>query len=274
MSRRYSALFPEPRALIGVVHLAPLPGSPGASMAMDEVCRRAAADARALASAGFDALIVENFGDAPFFPGAVPPVTVAAMTVAAQAVAEAAAAAPRPPALGINVLRNDAQAALAIAVATGAAFVRINVHTGAMLTDQGLVTGQAHDTLRARRALGREDLALLCDVMVKHAVPIGPQQLEDVARDTWHRGGADALIVSGAGTGLPTDPGRLAQVRDAAPDAPLLVGSGADLSTLAGLFSVADGVIVGTALKVGGVVTQPVDPARAAAFVEARERIP
>src|SRR5690606_23025241 len=148
--------------LLGVIHLAPLPGSPRASADLAEVAAQAARDARTLAEAGYDGMIVENFGDAPFARGSVAPVTVAAMTRCALAAREAAPAL----ALGVNVLRNDAEAALAVAAAADASMVRINVHTGARLTDQGIVTGEAYTTLRARRALGLSDLRLLCDVAV------------------------------------------------------------------------------------------------------------
>jgi membrane complex biogenesis BtpA family protein len=125
--------------LVGVVHLAPLPGSPRASAPCSAVARAAAEDARTLAAAGFDGVIVENFGDAPFFADRVPSVTVSAMTACVLAVREAC---PEL-ALGVNVLRNDAEAALGVAVVCGASFVRVNVHTGARVTDQGVVEGRA-----------------------------------------------------------------------------------------------------------------------------------
>src|SRR5262249_13825235 len=149
-----------PPQLIGVVHLPPLPGSPRFGGDLARVVDSAARDARALADAGFDAIVIENFVDAPFSPTSVGPVTVAAMTACAVA---ARAAAPRLR-LGINVLRNDAESAVGIAVGAGGDFVRINVHVGARVTDQGIVEGRADRTLRLRRALGCEHVLLLCDV--------------------------------------------------------------------------------------------------------------
>src|SRR5713101_4601014 len=125
-------LFPRRPAIIGMVHLLPLPGAPRWAGSMEEALARAVEDARALAEGGVDGVMVENFGDAPFYPDHVPPETVAAMTRAARAVVEAV-----PVPVGVNVLRNDTAAALAIAVAVGARFIRVNVHTGAMWTDQG-----------------------------------------------------------------------------------------------------------------------------------------
>ena len=167
--------------LVGVIHLPALPGSPASASSAEECARSASDDARALAAAGYDAIIVENFGDAPFFATRVPPVTVAAMTACALAVRAAAPGVE----LGINVLRNDAEAALSIAACTGANFVRINVHTGARVTDQGLVQGEAATTLRLRRALGVEKIAIWADVDVKHSAPLGAprplvQEVEDL----------------------------------------------------------------------------------------------
>ncbi|QDU84449.1 Putative sgc region protein SgcQ [Planctomycetes bacterium Pla163] len=251
------------RALVGVVHLRALPGSPGCGAAsgarpLDEVLRLAVADARALAEGGVDAIVVENFGDTPFFAERVPPETVAAMTLATEAVR---AAVGGDLAIGVNVLRNDVRSALAIAAATGAAFVRVNVHVGTAVTDQGIVNGRAARTLRARAALV-PGCAIWADVHVKHAVPLGGGEIGDAARETFERGRADGLIVSGVATGSAPDPGDLERVRSAVPVAPLLIGSGLTLENAADLCRFADGAICGTALKVGGDVGAPVDPAR------------
>ncbi|MCJ7724893.1 MAG: BtpA/SgcQ family protein [Acidimicrobiia bacterium] len=249
--------------LIGMVHLGPLPVSPGYQGSLDEVVQAAIDDAAVLSDAGFDALLMENFGDAPFFADDVPDATVAAMTRAAVAVTGAAGLP-----LGINVLRNDGLAAVSIAAAVGAAFIRVNVLTGAMTTDQGPIIGKAAEIARLRTALGA-DIAIAADVMVKHAVPPPGLTLASAARDTWERGGANALVLSGGSTGDPVSPGDLEALRAAVPDAPILIGSGASAATVADLLSIADGVIVGTSIKVGGISTAPVDPRRAAALVAA-----
>src|SRR5262249_4211077 len=163
-----------PRVIVGMVHLLPLPGAPRYGGDLEAVLRRAREDAEALVAGGVDGVMVENFGDAPFYPERVPPETVAAMTRAARAVVEVVSVP-----VGVNVLRNDAAAALAIAGVVGASFIRVNVHTGAMWSDQGLLQGRAHETLRQRRALGARVL-ILADVLVKHAVPPGPMSIASV----------------------------------------------------------------------------------------------
>ncbi len=257
--------IPLPR-LVGMVHLLPLPGAPGFGGSRAQILDRALGDARVLAEAGFDALMIENYGDVPFRRGAVEPNVVAEMTVIARAVR----AETRLP-LGVQVLRNDAAAALGIAAAVDASFIRVNVHTGAMLTDQGVIEGRADETLRLRAMLGA-DVRIFADVMVKHAVPLAPVTIADAARDAVERGCADALIVSGSGTGRPVDMADLAAVR-AAVNAPLYIGSGARLESVEALLAIADGLIVGTAVKADGVTTAPVDPIRARAFVAALPRL-
>lgn len=225
------------RAVFGMVHLGPLPGAP-LFESMDAVLEAALADARAIAKGGCDGLVVENFGDRPFTKGRVEAETVAAMT---RAVCEIAREVRLP--IGINVLRNDALSALGIAAATGAAFIRVNVHTGAMVTDQGIIEGEAYTTLRKRAALA-PDVLIFADFLVKHATPLG----EPSPKDLRLRGLADALIVSGRETGAAADPARLAALREAVPDAPLIVGSGLTTSSS---FD-ADAAIVGTAIQVDG----------------------
>jgi membrane complex biogenesis BtpA family protein len=164
-----------------MVHLDPLPGAPGYGGSMDAVLDRARSDALAIAAAGFDGIMVENFGDAPFFTDDVPKVTIAAMT---RAVAEVATAGLPT---GVNVLRNDGLGALAVAAATGAQFIRINVLSGTMYTDQGPIVGAAALIARARRELCPET-AIMADVFVKHATPPAGLTLIDATNDHKHVG--------------------------------------------------------------------------------------
>jgi membrane complex biogenesis BtpA family protein len=257
------AIVGAPKAVIGMVHLRALPGSPRWSGSMDEVVEAALHDARALHEGGADALLVENHGDAPFAAGRVDAATVAAMAVA---IGEIRRAVPLP--VGVNVLKSDALSALAVAAATGARFVRVNVHVGAVVADQGLLESRAHDTLRYRRLLAC-DVKILADVQAKHGMPLVPIPIEQEARDCVARGLADGLVVSGIVTGEPTPIGDLKRVRGAVPDVPLLAGSGATPDTAAELLAVADGLIVGTAVKRDGLLANPVDPGRVRRLVAA-----
>lgn len=257
------AVWPDGSPVIGMVHLLPLPGAPAWGGSMDAVVDRARADAAALADAGFHGLIVENYADVPFFADSVPPETVAALTVVASAVVEET---DLP--VGVNVLRNDARSALAIAAAVGARFIRVNVHTGSMWTDQGLVEGRAAETVRAREALDA-DVAILADVHVKHAVPPAGSTLAGSAADAWHRGMADGLIVSGRGTGGYTEPTDVETVRLSVPGAPVLVGSGVTSATVRSFLGTSDGVIVGSAVMREGRAGAGVAPERARAFMDA-----
>ena len=209
-----------------------------------------------LSQGGADGIIVENFGDAPFRIGRVDPETVSAMTLAVQRVRQAV---DLP--VGINMLRNDARSAMSVAAVTGAAFIRVNVHYGVMAADEGLVQGEAFETLRQRRALA-VDVKILADVLVKHAVPLGPADLGLMARETSYRGLADGLIVSGPVTGMLASADDVTEARKAVPEAFILVGSGVDESNAASLLAQADGAIIGTGLKRDRVITNPIDPER------------
>jgi membrane complex biogenesis BtpA family protein len=167
--------------------------------------------------------------------------------------------------VGVNLLRNDAIGALAVAAAAGAQFIRVNVHSGQMLTDQGPLVGQAHETLRLRARLGCS-VAILADVWVKHATPPPGASLELAAEDTFRRGLADALIVTGTGTGKATDLEQVRRVKAAVPEAPVWIGSGITPETVLHALSVADGLIVGSSLELDGVAGTGVDPDRAQAL--------
>lgn len=263
------AVFGSARPIIGMVHLPPLPGSPrfdGDREYVHEVARR---DAAALATGGVDGLMLENFGDAPFYPDDVPKHTVAEVTALAHTVKEASEGLP----LGVNVLRNDATAALSVAAAVRGDFIRINVHTGARVADQGILQGQAHETMRLRERIGT-DVAVLADVDVKHSAPLADASYEaESLAENAERGLADGLIVSGARTGRPTsleDVEAAVRRRDElGTDTPVFVGSGVTQETVGDLLSIADGAIVGTALKREGETENPVDADRVAALMAA-----
>ena len=259
--------FGSESPLIGMVHLPPLPGAPRFSGDRKRLRGRALADAFGLVESGFDALLVENFGDAPYYPDDVPKSTVAEMTAV---VRELGIGVDSP--CGVNVLRNDAEAALSVAAAGGASFVRVNVHTGSRVTDQGVIDGAAHETLRLRDRLDT-DAAILADVAVKHSAPVGERDTAAVAEETILRGLADGLVVSGPATGEPADADELKTVLDRRdgvdPSVPVFVGSGVTPDNVAALRDIADGLIVGTALKENGETAAPVDPDRAEALVEA-----
>ena len=233
------------RAVFGMIHLGALPGAP-LFASLEAVIERAVRDARALREGGCDGFVVENFGDRPFARGRVEVETVAAMT---RVIAEITSEVRLP--FGVNVLRNDALSALAIAAATGAAFIRVNVHTGAMLTDQGIIEGNAYATLRKRASLA-PDVLIFADHLVKHATPLAEVDPVQSARDLRLRGLADAVIVTGSETGAAADPARLRTLREAI-DAPLLLGSGLTAQN-ANQFADADGAIVGTSIQREGAV--------------------
>jgi membrane complex biogenesis BtpA family protein len=153
--------------VIGMLHLAALPGSPRNSLPLTAIRDQALRDTEALVSGGVHGLMLENFGDTPFLPGPVAAATIAQMT---WLLGEIKRSFSVP--CGVNVLRNDGVAALAVAAAGGGEFIRVNVLTGARVTDQGIIQGIAHDLLRERRRLQADGIQIWADVNVKHSAPL------------------------------------------------------------------------------------------------------
>lgn len=259
-------IFKTRNPVVGVVHLLPLPTSARWGGSLKTVIDRAEQEATALASGGVNGIIVENFFDAPFTKNQVDPAVVSAMTLIVQRLMNLVTLP-----IGINVLRNDAQSALAIATCVKAQFIRVNVLTGVMATDQGLIEGQAHQLLRYRRELG-SDVKILADVLVKHARPLGSPNLTTAVQETIERGLADGVILSGWATGSPPSLEDLELAMAAAKGTPVFIGSGADWENIATLMQAADGVIVSSSLKRHGHIDQPIDPIRVSQFVEATRR--
>lgn len=251
--------------VIGMLHAPPLPGSAGFRGDFPEIVRFVCRDAIALRDGGVDGLMLENFGDTPFFPDRVPSVTVAAMTALAVAVHQET---DLP--LGINVLRNDGRSALAIAAVCGAQFIRVNVLAGARVTDQGIVQGIAHDLLRERTALNCQHIRIMADVDVKHSAPLAHRSIDIETKDLVERAHADVIIVSGQTTGDPTDADQLSMVTEAAGSVPVFVGSGVTAANVAELVNAgAQGLIVGSSLKHELRLNSPIDVDRVRRLIEA-----
>lgn len=259
-------IFKTPNPIVGVVHLLPLPTSPRWGGDLQAVIDRAEQEATALASGGAHGIVVENFFDAPFPKDAVDPAVVSAMTLVIHRLQQMVTLP-----IGVNVLRNDAQSALAIASCVKAQFIRVNVLTGVMATDQGLIEGRAHELLRYRRELGC-DVKILADVLVKHARPLGTPNLTTAVQETIQRGLADGVILSGWATGSPPTLEDLELASAAAKGTPVFIGSGASWENIPQLIQAADGVIVSSSLKRRGQIEQAIDPNRVSQFVEAMQR--
>lgn len=245
-------------ALVGMVHLLPLPGSPGWGGSVSGIIDAARRDAEALAEGGCDSLLVENMGDVPYLRGAVGPETIAAMAVVTAAVGELGLP------VGVQVLAGANHAALAVAIAAGATFIRAEAFAYAHVADEGILQATAGPLLRARAAAAA-DVAIWADVRKKHAAHAVTADLE---LDELARGhafcGADALIVTGTATGRPTDPDDIVLAQEAG--LPVAVGSGVTPADAGQLAALADALIVGTALKVSGDWRQAVDVDRVRAI--------
>ncbi len=252
-----SNVFSTEQPLIGMLHSPALPGSPNCTGDLRSIRARLLDDVDAIAAGGAHGLLLENFGDAPFFPGRVPTEVVAQMTALA---CEIKRRCDLP--LGINVLRNDGLSALAVAHAAEAEFIRVNILCGARVTDQGIIQGTAHDLLRLRTSLSCKSIRIFADVNVKHSAPLAKRPLQEEVSEIIERGGADAIIVSGSETGTAVDMAELKEVRSASGKVPVIVGSGVTADSLAQLRPYADGFIVGTSIKCDGRVANAVDSAR------------
>jgi membrane complex biogenesis BtpA family protein len=268
---RFKNILGAPKPIIGVLHLAPLPGSPGFSGEFPEVTARAVREAEVLAEAGYDGLIVENYGDLPFIKDGVGPETVAAMAVVTGAVTRAV---DIP--VGVNILRNDYTSAFAVAAACGCEFIRLNVLVGTFVTPEGLIEGRPGEVLRLRRRLAPEAL-IFADVSVKHARPVAVNTIDEEALDVVERGMADCLILTGPRTGeqASSEAARVVKTRLAKEKiwVPVLIGSGVRDSNAEEMFRASDGVIVGSYIRKDGRAGNEIDPDRVRRLAEIRQSL-
>lgn len=266
---RTTAIFGRHRALVGMIHVGALPGTPRHEHSIDELLVSAARDASTLSDAGFDALIVENMHDVPYMRREVGPEIVASMSIIARAIRETI---DLP--LGVQILAGANQAALAVARSAGCTFIRAEGFAYASVADEGILDeADAGKLLRYRRMISADSIAILADVCKKHSShAITADVSFEHHVDTLAFMGADGVIVTGKATGHPVDSDELA-VATSACEIPVIVGSGADEDSISGLLSNSDAVIVGSAIKENRHWSRPVDPAHAECVVAAARAV-
>lgn len=262
------AMFPGglPRpALVAMIHVGALPGTPRGAKSVREIAAAAVEEAKLLADGGVDAIMLENMHDLPYLNRRVGPEITAAMTAVCAAVRQAVTLP-----LGVQVLAGANLAAIAVAHATGCQFVRCEGFVFAHVADEGLMAeADAGRLLRYRRKIGANAVAILADVKKKHsshAITADVDLAATAEAAAWC--GADGVVVTGAATGKPTDPGDVAAVRRAV-RVGVFVGSGVTPENVAEVAPHADGVIVGSDLKRDGVWSNPPDAGRVARMVKA-----
>ena len=257
-------LFKNVKPVVGVIHVGALPGTPASALTVDELVELAVREAAVYREGGVDGLMVENMHDVPYLRGSVGPEVVAAMAVVARAV-KSEAGLP----VGVQILAGANAEAVAVAHAAGLDYVRVEAFAFAHVADEGLIQSSAAELLRFRRKIGADNVRVWADVKKKHSshaitadVPLG----ETCAAVEFMRG--DAVIVTGSATG---EPPRAADVKEARSHCriPVLLGSGVTPENVAGFYDAADGFIVGTYFKEGGLWSNTVEPARVRRMVEA-----
>jgi membrane complex biogenesis BtpA family protein len=257
-----STFFKQPKPIIGMLHLLPLPGSPRFEGDIKVIYQRAEWEASILADAGLDGIIVENFGDEPYLIGKPTSAQLALMAAITRQVSRSVSIP-----VGVNVQFNAWQAELAIAYACGATFIRVEVFVDTAISAQGLIQPCSAQITRYRKALDAESVALWADVQTKYTTNFLSQSLMQSALDA-EAAGADALIVTGAATGQATPLEAIAEAKQAV-SIPVIAGSGTTIENVADVLTVADGAIVGSALKEGGHASNRVSPDAAKAFMRA-----
>ncbi len=242
-----SRIFPSPKPVIGMIHVAALPGTPAGSLPMKEIIAPAVEEAALYRSCGLDGIIIENMHDVPYLRSRVGPEIVAAMSVIGREVKRAAGLP-----VGIQILAGANLEAMAAAFAAGLDFVRAEGYVFAHVADEGLIESSAAELLRYRRMIGAENIQVWADVKKKHSshaitADIGIAAMAEAVE--FMRG--DAVIITGSVTGDPADQAELASVRSSC-RLPIILGSGMTARNLENYFDLADGFIVGSYFKENG----------------------
>lgn len=235
------------KPVVGMIHVAALPGTPGYGGDMEKIIAGAVNEARQYRDAGIDALAIENMHDRPYLKRAVGPEIVAAMAVIGHAVKQAAGLPT-----GIQILAGANQAALGAALAAGLDFARTEGFVFGHLADEGWIESDAGELLRYRRQIGADHIPLLTDIKKKHSSHAITMDIDisDTARAAEFFQ-SDGIVITGSSTGRPAVIDEIVAVREAV-DLPVFVGSGVTAENVSDYLPICDGLIVGSYLKVDG----------------------
>ncbi len=255
------------KVIIGMVHFPALPGFTlyDNKKGMDWVVARIRDDLHALQDGGIDAVMFCNENDRPYTLQA-DFATVAAM---ARTIGELKSEIRVP--FGVDVLW-DPKAAIAVAKATGAQFIR-EIITGTFIADMGFWNTAVGEVYKYRKLLDATDVKIFFNICAEFASPLDRRPIEEVAKSVVFSSLADAILVSGPMTGRSPDLETLKRVKAAVDDVPVLINTGVNLQNVDELLKVADGAIVGTSLKKDGITWNPVDPERVKRFMERVESL-
>ena len=256
------------RAVIGVIHVGALPGTPRGSMSVAELVALAKEEAKIYRETGVDGVIIENMHDVPYLRGAVGPEIVAAMTAIGVEV-KAECAMP----VGVQLLAGANIEAMAVAHAAGLDFIRAEGYAYAHVADEGLIQASAAELLRFRKMIAAERVQVWADVKKKHAAHAitADVSLGETA-ETLEFVGADCVIVTGSATGKAP---KRADVQEAKSHCrlPVFLGSGITEQNLNEFYDEADGFIIGSAFKIDGLWSNTIDPARVSRVINMRNRL-
>lgn len=242
---RFHELFPQPRPIIGMIHLPPLPGY-AQSQGIEHAVRRAVEDLRVLEEGGASGVLIENEYDRPHRVTATPE-TIAAMTRITRAVVQESESAV----IGCEILLNDPRASIAVARMAGARFIRTDYFVDRMSRPEyGEFAIDPDGLIAYRKSIDADDVLILADIQVKYAKMLEPRPLSESARLAREKG-ADAVVVTGKQSGVPPT---IEDLHDAAQGVPVLLGSGLQPANASQLLGACDGAIVGTALMIDGAV--------------------
>lgn len=257
-----NSIFGVRRALIGVVHVQALPGTPASKLDVETISSIAVEEARTYQAAGFNGLMIENTNDRPYLKAGVGPEITAAMSVIGANIRREV---DLP--LGIQILAGANTSSLAVALSCGASFVRVEGFVFAHIADEGFIEASAGELLRYRRTIGAEGIRIFADIKKKHSAHALTADV-DIAETAKAAEffAVDGVIVSGIATGEPTKPDEVSAV-SAAVSVPTLVGSGITPENIEN-YPDADAFIVGSSIKEDGIWSNRIDPARARNLVQ------
>jgi membrane complex biogenesis BtpA family protein len=261
-------LFANPKPIIGVIHLAALPGAPASALPVSEIVAQAAREAAIYRDCGVDGVIIENMHDTPYLRGSAPPEIVAAMAVIGVAVKTES----RLP-TGIQILAGANIEAMAVAHAANLDFIRAEGFAFAHVADEGVIQSSAAALLRYRKMIGADRVQVWADVKKKHSSHAITADISlGATAEAAEFMRADAVIVTGSVTG---EAPRISDALEAKAHCrlPALLGSGVDADNIADFYQSADGFIIGSYFKTGGYWANPVDAERVKSFMAAVERL-
>ncbi|XP_023233015.1 uncharacterized protein F13E9.13, mitochondrial-like isoform X2 [Centruroides sculpturatus] len=247
-----------------MIHVRALPGTPKSKYTVQQLIDISCKEAEIYKKYNVDGILIENMHDIPYIlPDRSGPEVTSVMTRICSEIKCLISDIP----CGVQLLAGNNEAAMAVALAAGLQFIRVEGFVFGHLADEGFIQGCAGTLLRQRKIIGADNILVFTDIKKKHCSHAITSDLntKDIAKAAEFFL-SDGVILTGSTTGDPPCPNEVSDVLHSI-SIPVILGSGITINNIH-LYNSCCGMIVGSHFKIGDNWSKAIEENKVAKFMD------